>query len=85
MEKTREKLVTITQEELRRLRHQSQAYRKLATDFHMAALIDSVTETVDDFRETGLYTKEFLENLERGLRKSSYAKRYDHKTASNRS
>lgn len=36
---------------------------------------DIVSKTVKDFQEVGLYTKDFLEDLEKGLRNSSYGKR----------
>ena len=41
-------------------------------------------EVVADFRVADLYTDEFITDLEDGLRKSSYAKKYAHQTAQKR-
>ncbi|MFH1225951.1 MAG: hypothetical protein V1684_01525 [bacterium] len=35
-----------------------------------------INKVVADFKATNLYTKEFLTDLEDGLHKSSYAKKY---------
>jgi hypothetical protein len=46
---------------------------------------DPVEEVVEDFRKTNLYSEKFLKDLEAGLKKSSYAKKYGIKTAQTRS
>jgi hypothetical protein len=66
--------VTIPKEEYKKLQKQSRAYRKLAARLFELLIKDPVREVVKDFRDTGLYSKEFLVDLESGLRKSSYAK-----------
>jgi hypothetical protein len=66
--------VTITKEEYKKLQQQSKAYQKLATRLFESIIKDPIREVVQDFRDTGLYSKEFLADLEVGLRKSSYAK-----------
>lgn len=76
--------VSLPETEYRKLKKQSQAYRRFAARFFELIIKDPIKEVVDDFQKTNLYTKEFLEDLESGLRKSSYAK-YEHQTAKERS
>ena len=66
--------VTIPKIEYQKLRKQADAYRRLAGDFFEEAIQDPISDVVEDFRKTDLYTKEFLRDLESGLRKSSYIK-----------
>lgn len=66
--------VTISKNEYFKLRKQANAYQKMAGRLFEAVIKDTVNETVDDFRKTSLYTKRFLDDLEKGLSKSSYAK-----------
>lgn len=77
--------ITLPKTEYRRLQRQAQAYRRTAAKFFELFIKDPVEEVVEDFRQTNLYTNAFLKNLESGLRKSSYAKRYGHKTSTRRS
>lgn len=63
----------IPKEEYTRLKKQSEAYKKLASRFFETAIKDAVKETAEDFRRTGFYTKEFISDLEKGLRRSSYS------------
>jgi len=72
--------ITLTKREYLRLKQQAQAYRSLATQLFELPLKDTVGEVVADFRNTNLYADEFLTDLEEGLRKSSYAKKYAHQT-----
>ncbi|OHA91499.1 MAG: hypothetical protein A2832_00615 [Candidatus Zambryskibacteria bacterium RIFCSPHIGHO2_01_FULL_44_22b] len=65
--------ITISREEYVRLKRQSEAYKNLAGRFFETAVKDPITNVVKDFRRTGLYTREFLSDLEKGLRKSSYS------------
>lgn len=67
--------VTLSRPEYARLRRQAKAYRALASKVFELPLRDPVGEVADDFRATGLYSDDFLKDLEEGLRKSSYAKR----------
>ena len=66
--------IAIPKTEYHRLRRQADAYKKIAGDLSELLLRDSVSELADDFRKTGLYTEEFVDDLERGLRRSSYQK-----------
>ena len=65
--------IVIPKTEYRRLRREADAYKKIAGDLNALILRDSVSEAVDDFKKTGLYTDEFVRALENGLRRSSYA------------
>lgn len=78
--KTKE-AVTLPKSEYLRLKNQAQAYRALASQVFAMPLEDSVEGVVADFKATGLYTEDFLTDLEDGLRKSSYSKRYANQTA----
>lgn len=77
--------VTLPKTEYESLKRQADAYRKFAEKFFELIVKDPIEELVEDFRKTNLYTKEFLRDLESGLRKSSYAKKYGNKAASQRS
>ncbi len=66
--------VTISKNEYLKLRKQANAYQKMAGRLFEAIIKDPVKETVYDFRKTNLYTKRFLNDLEKGLSRSSYAK-----------
>ena len=66
--------VTIPKEEYQKLQEQSQAYQKLAARLFELIIKDPIRDVVQDFKDTGLYSKGFLADLEAGLRKSSYAK-----------
>lgn len=67
--------ITIPKNEYSKLKRQANAYKKLSGRLFEFIIKDPVDEVVKDFRETKLYTEEFLKDLEDGLRKSSYAKR----------
>ncbi len=66
--------ITIPKNEYVRLQRQASAYRKLTSRLFETVIKDPIKETIEDFGRTNLYTKEFLRDLEKGLRKSSYAK-----------
>ena len=68
--------ITLPKSEYLRLKNQAQAYRTLASTVFAMPLEDSIEGVVADFNSTGLYTNEFLEDLEDGLHKSSYHKRH---------
>ena len=65
--------ISISREEYKNLKKQSEAYKTLATRFFETAIKDSTKDVVKDFHNTNLYTKDFLSDLENGLRKSSYS------------
>ncbi len=66
--------VTISKKEYSQLKNQALAYRKMAKSLFSAVVKDPIAEVVSDFSSTGLYNKNFLKDLESGLRKSSYLK-----------
>lgn len=78
---SQQSVVTLPTVEYLRLKQQAEAYRTMAARMFELPLRDSVGEVVADFRATGLYTDEFLIDLEDGLRKSSYAKKYANQTS----
>ena len=51
-----------------------QAYRDLAARVFALPLKDPVAEVVVDFKAVGLYSDDFITDLEDGLRQSSYSK-----------
>lgn len=71
--------VTIPKAEYEQLKQQAEAYRRFAARLFELVIKAPVEEVVEDFRKTGLYTEEFLRDLESGLRKSSYTKKYGNK------
>jgi len=66
--------ITIPKKEYDQLKKHSRAYKRVATKLFSAIVKDSVSDIVADFRKTGLYTKNFISDLEIGLKKSSYGK-----------
>jgi len=52
--------VTISKTEYKKLKNQSQAYQKLASKFFQFAVKDPIQEVMDDFKQTNIYTNEFL-------------------------
>lgn len=66
--------ITITKAEYKKLLFKAKAYEKLARNFFESSIKEQVEDIVNDFRDTDLYTKEFLTDLEEGLRKSSLGK-----------
>ncbi len=69
------KTITLSKTEYVKLKRQSDAYKFLAGQIFNFVVKDPIKEVVDDFRETNLYTEGFLEDLEKGLRRSSYSKK----------
>ncbi|MDA1169025.1 MAG: hypothetical protein O3A36_01660 [bacterium] len=67
--------VTIPKTEYQRLEREAKAYRKFAERFFESVLEDSVPSIMRDFKETGLYSEEFLLDLENGLKKSAHVKK----------
>jgi hypothetical protein len=66
--------VSLPKTEYEKLQRQAFAYQALTQRLFEAVIKDPVADVVSDFRTTKLYTEEFLQDLENGLRKSSYAK-----------
>jgi len=64
--------VTISKKEYNSLKQKSDAYNKLVSRFYESIVIDTVEDVIEDFKETNLYSNEFLSDLEDGLRKSNY-------------
>lgn len=73
--------VTLPKQEYLRLKQQAQAYRAMVTKLFELPLRDPIDEVIADFCDTDLYSDDFLTDLEEGLRKSSYSKKYAHQTA----
>ncbi|HMT12207.1 MAG TPA: hypothetical protein PKA39_11375 [Ignavibacteria bacterium] len=66
--------VTISKKEYKKLVSQAKAYQKLAKGFFENVIKDPIDDVVLDFKKTGKYSNGFLEDLENGLRKSTYVK-----------
>ena len=66
--------VTIPKKEYQKLKSQALAYRKMAKSLFSAVVKDPISEVAADFQATGLYNRNFIKDLESGLRKSSYLK-----------
>ncbi len=67
--------ITISKTEYKKLKKESKAYRAVASRLFEILIKDPVKAVVDDFRASGLYSKEFIDDLEDGLKKSSYTSR----------
>jgi len=63
--------ITIPKQEYQRLKRQSAAYRAVAAGRFAYIVRDDVETVMKDFEKTGLYSKKFLADLEKGLRRSS--------------
>ena len=68
--------VTLPKTEYLRLKKLAQAYKNIAARMFEMPLRDPIDEVLADFKATKLYTKEFLSDLETGLRNSSYMQKY---------
>jgi hypothetical protein len=68
------KKVHIKEKELKILKRQANAYKKLATHIFESVIKDPVQIVVEDFKKTGLYSAKFLSDMEDGLKRSSYSK-----------
>ncbi len=76
--------ITISKKEYKTLKKQAAAFKVFASRF-FEATVGSVQDIVQDFRDTELYSEDFLHDLESGLKKSSYSKRYAHTATQKRS
>ena len=61
-------MVTIPKTEYQSLVNQANAYRKIASRFAAQVIETPVTQVVENFRATKKYSKEFLVDLEDGLK-----------------
>ena len=77
--------VTLPKTEYEQLKKQARAYRKFASELFEMIIQDPIEEVVEDFRKTNLYAEDFLKDLESGLQKSSYSKKYGNQTTQRRS
>lgn len=73
--------VAVLRSEYQKLKRQANAYRRFVAQIFESSLHDPVDDVVKDFKNTNLYSEEFLMDLENGLRRSSYAKQHESKTA----
>ncbi len=76
--------ITITKKEYQVLQRQAKAFRLFASRV-FESTVGSVKDVVADFRETNIYSDAFLDDLEDGLKQSSYAKKYGTKATKKRS
>lgn len=67
--------ITIEKTEYDRLERELKTYRKFAERFFESVLEGSVSDVVQDFKDANVYSEDFLEDLEDGLKKSSYGKK----------
>ncbi len=66
--------ITIPKTEYKKLIFKAKAFEKLAKNIFENVINDSIKDIVEDFKKTNLYTDEFLNDLEDGLKKSTLAK-----------
>ncbi len=64
--------VTITKKEHNKLLAKAKAYEKLAGIFFENVVKDPIDDIMLDFRKTGKYSNDLLQDLEKGLGNSSY-------------
>ena len=67
-------VVNIPRKEYQKLKQQARAYQQLAGVMFSSAVKNSIEDVVDDFRNTKLYSEEFLTDLKSGLKRSNYQK-----------
>lgn len=67
-------MITLPKIEYQRLKKEAGAYRVLKAKLFETLIQDPVDNVVRNFRKTKLYSEAFIEDLEKGLRRSSYGK-----------
>lgn len=77
--------ISVPKREYMRLKKQARAYRILAAKVFALPIRNPIDEVIEDFKETELYSEKFLADMEDGLKKSSYAKKYANQTLKKRS
>lgn len=65
--------ITISKTEYSKLKKESKAYRNVAARLFELIIKDPIKNIIEDFRASNLYSREFIADLESGLRKSSYS------------
>lgn len=65
--------ITIPKKEYKILVSKAKAYEKIAKNVYRNKIHDPVDKVVEDFQKTGIYSNDFIKDLESGLRKSTYA------------
>ena len=68
--------VKIPKKEYKRLVSKAKAYDELAKNFFESVVEDPVENVVKDFKKSGLYSDDFIKDLENGLKKSTYYHSY---------
>ena len=66
--------LTLSKNEYDLLNRQALAYKKLVSRLFEFVIKDSEENLVNDFRQTNLYSEDFLNDLKSGIHKSSYFK-----------
>jgi hypothetical protein len=66
--------ITLPKIEYLKLKREASAYREIKTHLFESLVQDPVDKVVQEFAQTKLYSKAFLQDFERGLRRSSYGK-----------
>jgi predicted CopG family antitoxin len=64
--------ITIPKDEYNNLKRIAEAYKQIAGNIFRNISEDSIENVVNDFKNTDLYSEEFLIDLQAGLEKSSY-------------
>ena len=66
--------VTIPKIKYEQLKRQANAYRRFFAKFSEISIHEPIQEIIENFRKRDLYTKQFLQSLEVGLRRASSGK-----------
>ena len=66
--------ITVPKIEYQKLKKEAIAYRLLKVQVFESLIQNPVDKVVRNFRKTKLYSEDFLRDLEKGLRSSSYGK-----------
>ncbi|MFZ1019474.1 MAG: hypothetical protein WAN61_00580 [Minisyncoccia bacterium] len=66
--------ITLPKIEYLKIKKEANAYRLIKTHLFESLVQDPVDKVVRDFRKTKIYSEAFLQDLEKGLRRSSYGK-----------
>jgi hypothetical protein len=66
--------ITLPKIEYLKLKKEVNAYRNMKAHLFESLVQDPVDKVIQDFARTKLYSKAFLQDLEKGLRRSSYGK-----------
>lgn len=64
--------ITIPKEEYIQLKKIADAYKQIASNVFQNINQDSIDDIIKDFKDTDLYSDEFIDDLKNGLEKSSY-------------